>query len=97
MNILLDNLVAALSRLPGIGRRTAERMAYMLVEDQRGLMRLLANALLEADEGIICCERCGGITAATENPCRICTSPRQEAQGASFQSAILSSTCRAAL
>ena len=34
----------------------------MLVEDQRGLMRLLANALLEADEGIVCCERCGGIT-----------------------------------
>jgi len=80
LNILLDNLVAALSRLPGIGRRTAERMAYMLVEDQRGLKRLLANALLEADEGIVCCERCGAITMASENPCRICTGHREEAQ-----------------
>ena len=48
----LDNLVAALSRLPGIGRRTAERMAMALVQDRKGLMRILANALLEADEGI---------------------------------------------
>ena len=50
----------------------------MLVEDQRGLMRLLANALLEADEGIVCCERCGGITEAHINPCRICTGERAE-------------------
>jgi len=55
-------------------------MAYMLVEDQRGLKRLLANALLEADEGIVCCERCGAITMASENPCRICTGHREEAQ-----------------
>ena len=50
----------------------------MLVEDQRGLMRLLANALLEADEGIVCCERCGGITEGRVNPCRICTGERAE-------------------
>ena len=50
----------------------------MLVEDQRGLMRLLANALLDADEGIVCCERCGGITERHANPCRICTGERAE-------------------
>jgi recombination protein RecR len=75
----LDNLVAALSRLPGIGRRTAERMAMALVQDQKGLMRILANALLEADEGIACCSRCGSVTLAAENPCGLCTQPRRDA------------------
>ncbi len=75
----LDNLVAALSRLPGIGRRTAERMAMTLVQDPKGLMRILANALLEADDGITCCERCGNVTLATANPCGLCTQARREA------------------
>jgi recombination protein RecR len=75
----LDNLVAALSRLPGIGRRTAERMAMTLVQDRKGLMRILANALLEADEGIVCCERCGSVTLVAVNPCELCTRPRKDA------------------
>lgn len=75
----LDNLVAALSRLPGIGRRTAERMAMALVQDRKGLMRILANALLDADESIATCERCGNITLATKNPCDLCMRPRMDA------------------
>lgn len=78
--IPLDNLVAALSRLPGIGRRTAERMAMALVQDQKGLMRILAHALVDADESIASCERCGSITLATKNPCDLCTRPRKDAQ-----------------
>lgn len=76
----LDNLVAALSRLPGIGRRTAERMAMALVQDQKGLMRILANALLEADESVAACDRCGSITLVSDNPCELCTRPRKDAQ-----------------
>lgn len=76
----LDTLVAALSRLPGVGRRTAERMAMALVQDQKGLIRILANALLEADESIATCERCGSITLTTKNPCDLCLRPRQDAQ-----------------
>ncbi len=78
--IPLDNLVAALNRLPGIGRRTAERMAMTLVQDQRGLIRILANALLEADDGIACCERCGSVTLREANPCELCIRPRKDAQ-----------------
>ena len=77
--IPLDNLVAALSRLPGIGRRTAERMAMALVQDEKGLMRIMANALLEADEGIASCERCGSVTLAAINPCELCSRHRQDA------------------
>ncbi|HSR88612.1 MAG TPA: recombination mediator RecR [Pontiella sp.] len=76
----LDNLVAALSRLPGIGRRTAERMAMALVQDTKGLMRILANALLDADESIATCERCGSITLAAKNPCELCVKPRKDPQ-----------------
>lgn len=78
--IPLDNLVAALSRLPGIGRRTAERMAMALIQDQKGLMRILANSLLEADDGIACCDRCGSVTLAAVNPCSLCMNPRKDAQ-----------------
>jgi recombination protein RecR len=77
--IPLDNLVAALSRLPGIGRRTAERMAMTLVQDSKGLMRILANALLEADDGIANCDRCGNVTLADINPCELCTRHRKDA------------------
>lgn len=77
--IPLDNLVAALSRLPGIGRRTAERMAMTLVQDNKGLMRILANALLEADDGIANCERCGNVTLSAINPCELCTRHRKDA------------------
>ncbi len=76
----LDNLVAALSRLPGIGRRTAERLAMSLVQDEKGLMRILANALLEADDGIANCERCGNVTLAGINPCELCSRPRKDAE-----------------
>lgn len=76
----LDNLIAALSRLPGIGRRTAERMAMALVQDNKDLMRILANALLEADEGITCCEQCGSVTLSSINPCELCSCPRKDAQ-----------------
>ncbi|MEE9367492.1 MAG: recombination mediator RecR [Pontiella sp.] len=77
--IPLDNLVAALSRLPGIGRRTAERMAMSLVQDDKGLMRILANTLLEADNGIATCDRCGSVTLAAINPCELCTRHRSDA------------------
>jgi recombination protein RecR len=55
-------------------------MAMALVQDRKGLMRILANALLEADEGITCCERCGSVTLCEINPCELCTRPRRDAQ-----------------
>ena len=51
-----------------------------LVQDRKGLMRVLANALLVADEGITTCERCGSVTLEGVNPCELCTRPRKDAQ-----------------
>lgn len=74
----LDNLIAALNRLPGIGRRTAERMAMMLVQDRKGLIRLLAQSLLAVDDSVTCCTRCGSVTLKVNNPCNLCVGPRRD-------------------
>lgn len=73
----LDNLIAALEKLPGIGRRSAERMAFAVAQNREGLARRLADALLAADEQIGCCSRCGGITLTGENPCALCLDERR--------------------
>jgi len=73
----LDDLVAMLEKLPGIGKRSAEQMAWAVVQNREGLSRKLAQALLAADEQVGSCSRCGGITLTTENPCALCTDQRR--------------------
>lgn len=73
----LDDLIAALERLPGIGKRSAERMALAVVQNREGLARRLAEALLAADEQVGTCSRCGGITITQEDPCAICMDGRR--------------------
>lgn len=73
----LDNLIAALEKLPGIGKRSAERMAMALVQNRDGLARRLADALLTADEQVGACSRCGSITVTKEDPCALCTEERR--------------------
>ncbi|NQW29088.1 MAG: recombination protein RecR [Ignavibacteria bacterium] len=73
----LDDLIAALEKLPGIGKRSAERMALALVQNRDGLARKLAHALFVADEQVGSCSRCGSITVTKENPCALCTDGRR--------------------
>lgn len=73
----LDDLTAALEKLPGIGKRSAERMAFALIEDRKGLCRKLAEALLSADEQIAVCPQCGGLTRTGQTPCALCTAPKR--------------------
>ncbi len=68
----LHRLTRCLSRLPGVGRRSAERMALKLVRDRTGLLQELADALRAAGETIRCCSLCGSIAPAGEDPCRLC-------------------------
>ena len=75
----LERLIKSLARLPGIGRRSAERMALKLVQDRRGLLPELCAALKQAGDEICCCSLCGGITAVDSDPCGLCTSPRRDA------------------
>jgi recombination protein RecR len=74
----LDRLSAQLGRLPGVGRRTAERMALRVARDPKGLLADLEAALREVAEQVRCCSRCGCITTALEDPCALCADPRRE-------------------
>jgi len=74
----LDRITVALGKLPGIGRRSAERMAYRLAGDPDGVMRELVQALQEAQENVRLCNLCGSITTVTELPCRLCTHPSRD-------------------
>ena len=73
----LDRLVTELARLPGIGRRTAQRLAVHIVRADPQQSIQLARALDMARERIVRCERCFGFSEAPT--CAICTDPRRDA------------------
>ena len=70
-------LVAALGQLPGIGPRSAERLALHLVQSESGQVKQLADALLTARERIGFCESCGALTE--HQPCALCADDRRDA------------------
>lgn len=72
----LVELIAALRRLPGIGPRSAERLALHLVQTDQAQVRTLAEALLRAVDEVKLCARCGGLTQ--QQPCALCTDPRRD-------------------
>jgi len=74
----LERLIAALGRLPGAGRRTAERMAVRLAREPQGLARELGAALADVAARVVSCTQCGDLTVAGANPCARCTSPRRD-------------------
>jgi recombination protein RecR len=72
----LTALVAALNQLPGIGPRSAERLALHLVQAEAGAVRQLAQAILGARERVQACQVCGCLTE--HQPCAICTDARRD-------------------
>jgi recombination protein RecR len=70
-------LVAALQTLPGIGPRSAERLALHLVQTEADSVKHLAQALLNARERVVLCATCGAL--ADRSPCEICSDPRRDA------------------
>ena len=74
----LANLIDALRVLPGVGPKSAARMAYHLLQrDRNGAARLSAS-LTEALENLHHCQRCNNFSEASV--CEICVSPRREAR-----------------
>jgi recombination protein RecR len=70
-------LTAALAKLPGIGPRSAERVALHLVQDDPATVKHLAETMLTARESIRFCETCGALTEIS--PCATCTDARRDA------------------
>lgn len=70
-------LTAALGKLPGIGPRSAERIALHLVQAEAPAVRQLAHTILTARERIRLCSICGALTEM--DPCTICSDARRDA------------------
>lgn len=74
----LEQLETVLARLPGIGRRSAERLAAHLVRRPDGISRDLSAALSVVQEQLTACPLCGSVTEKTQSPCRLCVDPHRE-------------------
>jgi recombination protein RecR len=72
----VQNLITQLARLPGIGKRSAERIALHLLKSDGDTNRQLSQSILDAKAKIRNCSRCGSYTE--HDPCEICGSPRRD-------------------
>lgn len=72
----IERLIQLLSRLPGLGHRSARKAALALLKKRNDLMLPLAAALTEAADKLKVCPRCGNID--TVSPCTICQDERRD-------------------
>jgi recombination protein RecR len=72
----IDDLATELSRLPGIGRKTALRLTYHLLKQSKDQSRRLAESLLTLSDRIKPCEKCFNLTE--DEVCSICRDPRRD-------------------
>ncbi len=71
----IDHLIEALTRLPGIGRKTASRLAFHILRSSPSEAQQLARAILDVKEKIRLCSVCFNLT--DEDPCRVCQDERR--------------------
>ncbi len=76
---LIDELISSLKILPGVGPKSAQRMAFQLLERQREGALKLSTVLHDAMQHVKHCERCRTFTE--QQRCDICSNPRREASG----------------
>jgi recombination protein RecR len=72
----IERLIQLLSKLPGLGPRSARRAALALLKKRDTLLEPLADSLREAADAILTCEACGNLD--TQSPCTICGDTRRD-------------------
>ncbi len=72
----LTSLIEEFCRLPGIGEKTAQRLAFFILRTPKMRVERLAQALMEVKEKVIFCSQCSGITET--DPCSVCTDPSRD-------------------
>ena len=73
----MDRLVASLKRLPGIGEKSATRLAYFLLGAPEDLTRELSESIARLQRDTVVCETC--FTLSDRSPCPVCASPKRDA------------------
>lgn len=74
---VLQDLIEELGRLPGIGPKSAQRIAFHLLSIETADVQRLAQAMLDVTEQVKFCDICGNISQS--DTCRICRDPRRDA------------------
>ncbi len=74
---LLETLIAEITRLPGLGRKSAQRIAFHLLRISPEEAGRLARAIVELKEKVQDCRICGNVTET--QPCALCDDPRRDA------------------
>ena len=72
----IEELITELARLPGIGRKTAQRLTFHLLQQPPEQVGRLASVLASVTERVRACQECGNLTE--EQPCDICRDPRRD-------------------
>jgi len=73
----IEDLVTELARLPGIGRKTAQRLTFHLLKQPPEAAGRLADAIRRVRDQVAACRVCGNLT--DQDPCAICADPRRDA------------------
>lgn len=72
----LERLISLWGKFPGIGEKTARRMVFFMLGQDRAWALALADAIASLGDQVCACRECGGIT--TVDPCRICSDPLRD-------------------
>jgi recombination protein RecR len=72
----IEELITELARLPGIGRKTAQRLTFHLLQQPPEQVGRLASVLAQVTDRVRPCEECGNLTE--DQPCSICQDPRRD-------------------
>ena len=72
----VQDLIDELGRLPGVGPKSAQRIAFHLLATEPADIERLQNALQKVKEGVVFCDVCGNVSAETR--CRICRDPKRD-------------------
>ena len=73
----LETLVEQFAKLPGVGRKSAQRLAFYILGQPEQVAKDFAAALLKAKSSIACCPICQNLTEG-DGPCPLCASPRRD-------------------
>lgn len=72
----IDDLIKLISKLPGLGPRSARRAALHLIKNKENLMRPLAASIEKTADNIVTCTTCGNVD--THSPCKVCTDDKRD-------------------
>lgn len=76
MSVTINNLIRELGKLPGVGEKTATRLAFFILKQPPQYARELAKALLDVKENVKLCSVCLNLT--DRDPCEICSDPNRD-------------------